>query len=232
MLTRKQRRALERLGGIIKSPQERPGIAFAMPLEETLFTHFFTAWLEMEQYRVPADVAITTTGSFTWIARNGLAKQFMDNTKCEYLLFLDSDTVPPVQFDFITRLMGHGKDVVSGWYNVKKTQMPTVYMFDHWDEEAKTPFWKQFDAVPEDTTAPVCRCGKRHAQHIQKVDVTGAGCLLIHRSVFEKVSKPWFGHFEGGGTEDMYFAWKCRELGIDWYVDWAVHAAHIGIFAV
>ena len=242
-LSRKDRRALARKEGgshllalpkpHLAIPQPRPGVTFAIPLEEIMFSGFFTNWLEVEQYRLGSDFVVTTTGSFTWIARNGLVKRFLNETDAEYLLFLDSDNCAPTGFDFIKRLISHKKDIVAGWYKVKKTRQPTVYTFDHWNEMEETPYWKQRgkDDIPEDENAPECQCGKHHAQTIEKVDATGAGCLLIHRSVFERMPEPWFGHFKGGGTEDMWFAWECRKLGIEWYVDWAVHSAHLGLFA-
>ena len=51
-----------------------------------------------------------------------------------------------------------------------------------------------------------------------EVDVGGAGCLLIRRDLFDKVSWPWFKWVEYADghqmTEDIHFFDKCRDAGV------------------
>jgi hypothetical protein len=67
-----------------------------------------------------------------------------------------------------------------------------------------------------------------------KADATGAGCLLIHRDVFEAIpgGPPvrWFQHELIGKDlfgEDIIFCMRAAVAGFQLYIDTAVHAGHI-----
>jgi hypothetical protein len=60
----------------------------------------------------------------------------------------------------------------------------------------------------------------------------GTGCILINREVFEDIEPVWFendysgwesGHYAG---EDTTFSRKCKEAGINLYVDPDVTSPH------
>lgn len=62
---------------------------------------------------------------------------------------------------------------------------------------------------------------------VVEVDAAGTGCMMIHRSVLEKVPRPWFSYREGG-TEDMYFCRKAKAAGFRVYGDLSVICSHSG----
>ena len=72
---------------------------------------------------------------------------------------------------------------------------------------------------------------------VVEVDALSTACVLIHRSVFETLKRPWFyydysGAEEGGKdwvrpTEDLMFCRKVREAGIRIYVDTTTCCPHI-----
>lgn len=69
-------------------------------------------------------------------------------------------------------------------------------------------------------------------QGLIRVDETGAGSLLVHRSVFEEMEPPWFFHVydkvweNDWPGEDMGFCRKCNELDIPIYVDTTTTSPH------
>ena len=68
-----------------------------------------------------------------------------------------------------------------------------------------------------------------------RVDVVGAGTLLVHRSVFEELAWPWWAYEYDDGhypTEDIFFCNKCREHGIDIWVDGTLTSPHLILDAV
>lgn len=63
-----------------------------------------------------------------------------------------------------------------------------------------------------------------------KVGATGAACLLIHRSVLEKIGERWFDQvaLEDGVLqgEDISFCWKLRKLDIPVWIHTGVRTTH------
>lgn len=60
---------------------------------------------------------------------------------------------------------------------------------------------------------------------------TGLGSALIHRSVFEKMSYPWFKWVlydnKSQLSEDLFFCEKFREIGVPIFVDTRVRCGHL-----
>lgn len=61
----------------------------------------------------------------------------------------------------------------------------------------------------------------------------GHGTLLVHRSVFERLGKPYWGYDYGQAehdrypSEDMYFCHQCRAAGIRLWADMTITSPHI-----
>lgn len=148
-------------------------------------------------------------------SRNVVVKTFLEQTKCEWLLMIDSDE--RLSMENWNKLLNaaHDKDrpIVSGLVfaaffddNQQLRPVPTIYRQD--PETGLQPI----DDYPEN--------------EIIEVDATGTGCLLIHRSVFERMQeattanqgKDWAWFVEGAidGTyfgEDLLFSKRLRSMG-------------------
>lgn len=133
--------------------------------------------------------------------RNGFAEALLDDTRFEWLLFVDSDMHVPI--DAFERLYAHNVDIVSG---------SCVRRSD--------PYDPTHEGARPSTTHP----------GLLEVKWAGAACLLIRRHVFLKVSKPWFAHprEHGDGVgEDVFFCERARRHGFKIYVDPAVEVGHM-----
>lgn len=153
----------------------------------------------------------------------------------QWLMFLDDDVIPPG--DIFGRLAGHGADVISGLYHRRQEPIcPVAMVFNAQGQPTWVTSWN-----PPNSTV--------------EVDLVGAGCLLIHRRVLEKVDRPWFeweiGRDEGrrgvtppfGGagvtkddkpqrnamSEDFTFCLKAKRAGFRIYLDTSVHCEHVGL---
>ena len=66
-----------------------------------------------------------------------------------------------------------------------------------------------------------------------KVDAIGTGSILISREVFETIEPPWFYNIYDDAWrdewpgEDMGFSKKCRDAGIDMWVDTTCTSPHV-----
>lgn len=119
----------------------------------------------------------------------------------KYIFFLDSDIVLPS--DALIRLLSHNLDIVSGLYfNWKFPHTPQAYI--------------EVNGLYK----PILEYSG-----LMEVDAVGAGCLLVKRSVFDSLEKPWFKKTEL--TEDFYFCRKARERGFKIYLDSTVKCGHL-----
>lgn len=143
--------------------------------------------------------------------RNKLVSKFLE-TDCEWILFIDTDTIPP---DNALDMTKHKLDICSGYYY-------------QWTNKELIPLI--FKRVEGGYLADVGRPTK--IKNVVEVDATGAGCLLINRKVFENIEKPYFltpYNDEGVSlsTEDIYFFKKAIKAGYKIFVDRSVVARHI-----
>lgn len=144
--------------------------------------------------------------------RNIIVKKFME-TDCEYLLMIDSDVVPPLN---ILDMRNNKKEICGAYVCTNKGQNII-------------PLLMQLEDNKEYSIKNI----KKNS--LNEVDATGTGCLMIHRSVFEKMQKPYFEVFfdeEGIQKEgsDFYFCRKAKEKEIKIYVDTRFAAVHYQTF--
>lgn len=158
------------------------------------------------------------------VAREAMAKAFVNSREFQWSLWLDSDVIPPI--DGVMRLLAHKNlPIVAGIYPAKKRETPEKYP-SAWKKVQHPNSGSGFSAAPMDWN--------NHGLHV--VDYIGFGFVKIHRSVFESMPQPWFlwthdRSFPLPGnppplSEDFYWSEKVRSQGYTIIVDMDVRCAH------
>lgn len=146
-------------------------------------------------------------------------------TGAEWLWFVDTDMgfLP----DTLPRLLGVadpvGRPVVgalcygvreeegNGFGGFRTRSFPTLYAWSDRDGS-----FAEADSAPKDA--------------LVRVDGTGAACLLIHRSILEKVGSGWFDTIPGADGEpmgeDLSFCLRLRDAGIPVHVHTGIRTSH------
>jgi hypothetical protein len=151
-------------------------------------------------------------------ARNFLVDYFL-STDHEWFLSVDTDVILPERV--ITRLLARNQKLISALIYVNaKPPFPQIYQkiadfgVGGFGSYLVDDQWKPGDII--------------------EAGATGAGCLFIHREVFEAIpeNKPfrWFQHEQRGEDlfgEDVVFCERAKRVGYQLYIDTAVRAGHI-----
>lgn len=156
-------------------------------------------------------------------ARNGIVRNFLDQTQAEWLWMVDADM--SFKPDALERLLADADEkrapIVGGLcFGVDNDQLfPTLY--DLTAREDGEPQMVRYHEWPEDA--------------MFQVTATGAACLLIHRSVLQSMRDahpepyPWFCEGTLGGApmgEDIAFCLRAGVAGFPIYVNTAVEIGH------
>jgi hypothetical protein len=181
-----------------------------------------TKWAQgFRDFQLPPQSAIVfLTGMPFDHARNAACQQVLQSN-FTWLFFLDDDVIPPP--DALFKLLSRGQDIISGLYYRRADPIMPVMLAD---TKPKPSFITNFQPGS-----------------LIEADMVGAGCLLIHRRVLERVPPPkfeWTIDYDGVLTEKNYpeserrsedfsFCSKCRRLGFKIVVDTSVLCTHVGI---
>lgn len=147
------------------------------------------------------------------VARNFAVDSFLKNTDREYLLFVDDDTIPPVN---ILSMVKHNKLICGAPVYIYQGGMLVPNLF-------RKNYVNQLGYVPWQGC---------EYQGLQKIDAIGTGCVLIHRKVFDYLEKPYFKtEIDANGMkvigEDLYFCKKATDAGLEIWADTDKICGHI-----
>lgn len=155
-------------------------------------------------------------GSVITIARRNLTDIFM-NSDFDYAWWVDSDMKFPI--DAPIRLLNRGVPLVG--CNYRRRRFPNPGFTGMMGQPGS------FTELVTDDNSPA----------MQDVDVLPHGCVMVHRSVYEKIPQPhYIQDFDSKLNleigEDIYFCRKAREAGFQVWCDHELskEIAHIGIF--
>jgi len=196
-------------------PQWRGNVFYAIPVMEMVYSRwaihtltFLThAWRD-------GDVIASRAPTIVHLARQELLERFLES-HCEWLLWIDSDTVPPP--DALEQLLGTGEKAVSGLYHAREEPYyPQWYSKVKWSEEDGKWLYENFHNPPSDRVSEIAGCG--------------LGCFLVHREVCEKLDMPAFPLAED--AEDHAFTQRIRQAGYKIYGHPGVQCGHVGSTAI
>lgn len=160
------------------------------------------------------------------IYRNRGVEWFLNDTDCEWLLFIDSDIVFTTQdiYTLLDQADPATTPVVSGVYLMILPEgiRPSLF-FRGVGEDKKSSFIPWQGPLPDQP-------------HLVQVDGTGAGFLLIHRSLLQGMLNvfqppmPWFANEVQDGIiegEDFTFCKRVQLMGYNVYCYTGVMLDHI-----
>ena len=170
------------------------------------------------------------------VTRESMVKSALDQG-FEWIFFLDSDVILPDKA--LEMLFSHKLPLINGMYKAKK---PGGFFWAVW-MRTKTPDGKEAFAPISSWTGRLIQC-----------DVIGTGCMLVHRSVFEKIREkfpklPWFLWSKDRNpalldsldlpdplmrdvSEDFYFCMLAKLAGFPTVVDTEVKCGHISVVKI
>ena len=175
--------------------------------------------------------------------REKIAIQFMTQTDAEWLMMIDSDMEIPIRAP--ERLTAWNKPVVAALYFHRgESHEPFLFMEapkmkDEYDRELRS--WSAKRKVVYDyltqNNVPMrdgsLTIDNGYGEPLVECDAVATGCIVIHRSVFEALKKPWFEYEEGGLSEDLTFCYRLRhELEIPVYCDISTICGHYHLSAM
>jgi hypothetical protein len=171
-----------------------------------------------------------STTSSLYVANNRtlLTQNFLEKSKAEWLLQIDTDVAfPPTILETMVKLAGSDKKILAASVPLGITYESCGFKM----EPGKVGIWRPFLAIPQE---PV------------KVVGIATACVLIHREVFETMAErhgqSWWHHMyldnSPEGTpmakrkfisegEDFAFSLRARDAGFD---IWCVHVPGIRHF--
>lgn len=162
-------------------------------------------------------------------ARNGLVESFLASNT-EWLFWMDSDMTFPKETLvelFKVAEEKNTKMVTGVYYQRKGNNFPVLFSRG---VETTSGNISGEESVRSKTNKYVGAFLFPHPdkQEPGKAHSAGFGCVLIHRSVFEMMDRPWFKFLPGICSEDFYFFVNAAELGFElWYTP-KLNLGHIG----
>ena len=173
----------------------------------------------MDLARTGVDYVVPPYGR-TDIVRNKLGLTVL-STDYTHILMLDNDHIHPS--DIIHKL--------ARWILLAKTEEEEPLVIGGLNFTRMPPFYPCAFIKPEGQKKflPITK----YKRGLIPVDAVGTGSILISRRVFEKFQPPWFFNiydevaYDNWPGEDIGFSMRCRENGIQSWVDTTVSSPHV-----
>lgn len=167
-------------------------------------------------------------GAYIDRSRNDLVRQALTNGST-HVMFVDQDMIIPE--GALQRLVDQRAPYVAGIYFGKDDFFtPVAFHLDPFRriyELEDCPSTKSKAKLPKGVLDCVCGVKKNH---VHSVGGAGMGCTLISTKLFKQVDahfkdERWFSSKDTG--EDIHFALRCKEIGVDRLLDGFVQCGHV-----
>ncbi len=209
-------------------------VSIAMPIAQMVEPKVLQSSLAMVNHSATHGIEIRHIGiterALIDDARNTLTETFL-KSPTEWLFWMDSDMTFPE--DTLVKLFKVAEDknakMVTGiYYQRKGMNYPVLWSRGEELEEAgtKTGLHSPRSAVNKYVGTFIFPHPDKKEPF--KVHAAGFGCVLVHRSVFEVMPRPWFKFIKGECSEDFYFFVNAAELGFELWAEPTIDLGHIG----
>ncbi len=146
------------------------------------------------------------------VASRNIIRQRVLDEDYDYFLSLEQDVIPPN--DIIERLLSHKKRVITGIYfnyiNAKEGIELAPVVWSKVNMEKEERFFLRPDQLNKG---------------LLKIAVSGLGCILIHRSVLEKIKFRYDKKYPS--FDDIFFGLDCKDNNFRVYADTNIICKHL-----
>lgn len=207
-------------------------VGIAVPIAESVHPKVFQSICSVIAYSCQHGIKVSDIGitvrEIIDLARNNLAEAFL-GTDSEWLFWMDSDMhfPPDVLVELFKTVEQTGAKIVSGVYYQRKGKNFPV-LWSRGDELVSGKISGE-GSVKSDQNKYVgaFMFPDANKQGPFKAHAAGFGCILVHRSVFEVMDRPWFKTIIGQCSEDFYFLVNAKELGFELWVNPKPNLGHL-----
>ncbi len=205
-------------------------VTIAVPVAESVQPIVLQSMLSVVSYATAKGIKIVDIGvsqrEMIDCARNGFTEAFLE-TNVEWMFWMDSDMTFPKETLVELFRVAEEKDakLVTGiYYQRKGKHLPVLWTRGVTTESGDIA---GLGTKKSETNKYVGSFTFPHPDKKEAfpVHAAGFGCVLVHRSVMEKMERPWFKFIPGVCSEDFYFFVNAKELG---YTAWACPTLTLG----
>ncbi len=199
---------------------------FCLLNEHNISCNFMMVWTEIVGYCLMKKIKplLTTIKSDNFVSRMNILNPSSEKNipfqgaNYDKIIFISTKTICN-NFAAFEKLISSPEDVVSALTTNKMGLENTNYI-EHMDLSDETK--KSFDyALIESAKSKLKTLKETNESTLLKVDFVNISFLAINKGVFEKMGIPWFNYNPKTNdiSGDVHFCNKCKENGIDIFVD-------------
>lgn len=208
-------------------------VSIAIPVAESVPAVTLQSMLALVAYAGSKDIQVVDIGvthrQLIDDARNNMAETFLSSAT-EWILWMDSDMTFPKETLvelFKVAEEKNAKMVTGIYYQRKNANLPVLWSRGDQTEHIGLSGMENKRADTNKYVGAFCFPNPDKKEPF-KVHAAGFGCVLVHRSVFEVLDRPWFKFIPGVCSEDFYFFVNAKEAGFDLWATPNIDLGHIG----